>query len=192
MTGTAGRTARSRAAILQTVLDLCAEQSYAAVTMDAIATRAKVGKPTLYRWWPSKGPLMLDALRERLTRKYGQAYFLVPDTGDLAADLRSWLHTMVAVFTDDDVRGLIAGVAGTAQHDPHLATILHEEIYAPLSGHNRERIRAGQEMGQVKGIDPHLLEDLLIAPMWYRLLVINQPISPDYADAVLAGVLSGR
>ena len=158
--------------------------------MDAIATRARVGKPTLYRWWPSKGPLMLDALRERLTRNYGQAFFLVPDTGDLTADLRSWIHTMVAVFTDDDVRGLFSGVIGTAQHDPHLATLINEEIYGPLSGHNRERIRAGQEKGQLTGLDPHVLEDLLIAPIWYRILVINQPISPEYAEAVLAAVVS--
>ncbi len=88
------------------------------------------------------------------------------------------------------VRGLIAGVTGTAQHDPQLATILEEQIYRPLSGHNRERIRAGQERGQLKGLDPHVLEDLLIAPMWYRLLVINQPISRDYADAVLSAVVS--
>ncbi|WP_219825990.1 TetR/AcrR family transcriptional regulator [Nonomuraea typhae] len=189
MSDTGGRTARSRAAILQTALDMCTEQSYAAVTMEAIATRARVGKPTLYRWWPSKGALMLDALRECLERRYGQPYFLIPDTGDLAADLRAWLHTMVEVFTDQQVRGLLAGVAGTAQHDPQLAAILKQEVYGPLSGHNRERIRRGQERGQGAGLDPHLLEDLLIAPLWYRLLVIDQPLGPDYADRVIDAVL---
>ncbi|MBQ0895786.1 TetR/AcrR family transcriptional regulator [Micromonospora sp. U56] len=172
--------------ILQAALDLCAERSYATVTMEAIAARAKVGKPTLYRWWPTKGALYLDALTERL----GEPYFLIPDTGDLAADLRAWIQSAAKIFTDDTFRGLLAGVVGSAQHDPELAAILHQKIHIPLSGRNRERIRAAQEGGQVAGLDPYLIEDLLIAPLWYRLLITGQPITPHYADTVVDAVLS--
>ncbi|MQA95606.1 MAG: TetR family transcriptional regulator [Streptosporangiales bacterium] len=91
MPSTKSRTARSREAIFQAAMELCAERSYAAVTMEAIATRARVGKPTLYRWWPSKGVLFLEALTER----FGEPYFVIGDTGDLPADLRSWLHGTV-------------------------------------------------------------------------------------------------
>ncbi|MER6593577.1 TetR/AcrR family transcriptional regulator [Micromonospora purpureochromogenes] len=172
--------------ILQAALDLCAERSYTTVTMEAIAARAKVGKPTLYRWWPTKGALFLDALTERL----GEPYFLIPDTGDLAADLRAWIRSATKIFTDDTFRGLLAGVVGSAQHDPELAAIIHQKIHIPLSGRNRERIRAAQESGQVAGLDPYLIEDLLIAPLWYRLLITGQPITPHYADTVVDAVLS--
>nr|WP_206060667.1 TetR/AcrR family transcriptional regulator [Nonomuraea basaltis] len=172
--------------ILQAALDLCAERSYAAVSMEAIAARAQVGKPTLYRWWPSKGALYLEALTERV----GEPYFLIPDTGDLEADLRTWIHAATKIFTDGALRGLLAGVVGSAQHDPELANILYEQVHIPLSSRNRERIRAAQESGQLAGFDPYLLEDMLIAPLWYRLLISGQPITPEYADMVVSAVLS--
>jgi AcrR family transcriptional regulator len=172
--------------ILQSAIDLCAERSYAAVTMEAIAARAKVGKPTLYRWWPSKGALYLDALTERV----GERYFVIPDTGDLAADLQAWIKAAVKIFTDDTLRDFLAGVVGSAQHDPDLAGILHQQIHVPLSKRNRERIRTAQESGQLVGLDPYLLEDMLIAPLWYRLLITGQPITPQYADSVVKAVLS--
>lgn len=186
MSGKASAGARSRAVILQAAVDLCAERSYAAVTMEAIAARARVGKPTLYRWWPSKGALYLDALTERV----GERYFVIPDTGDLAADLRTWLQAATKIFTEDPLRDFLAGVVGSAQHDPDLAMILHQQIHVPLSGRNRERIRTGQESGQLVGIDPYLLEDMLIAPLWYRLLITGQPITAQYADTVVNAILS--
>ncbi|WP_338089846.1 TetR/AcrR family transcriptional regulator [Nonomuraea basaltis] len=186
MIGKAGGAARSRTVILQAALDLCAERSYAAVSMEAIAARAQVGKPTLYRWWPSKGALYLEALTERV----GEPYFLIPDTGDLEADLRTWIHAATKIFTDGALRGLLAGVVGSAQHDPELANILYEQVHIPLSSRNRERIRAAQESGQLAGFDPYLLEDMLIAPLWYRLLISGQPITPEYADMVVSAVLS--
>ncbi|MFI6316640.1 TetR/AcrR family transcriptional regulator [Nonomuraea sp. NPDC050556] len=186
MTGKAGASPRSRAAILQAALDLCAERSYAAVTMEAIATRARVGKPTLYRWWPSKGTLILEAVTEQM----GEPYFMIPDTGDLAADIRTWMHTVTTIFTDEQLRGIVAGVIGSAQHDPDLAAILHAQVHVSLSERNRERIRAGQERGQLVGLDPYLIEDMLIAPLWYRLLITGRPIDAAYADMVVDAVLN--
>ncbi|MEU4538880.1 TetR/AcrR family transcriptional regulator [Streptosporangium sp. NPDC023825] len=171
--------------MLQAALDLCAERGYNAVTMEAIATRAQVGKPTLYRWWSSKGTLFLDALTER----FGDPYFQIGDTGDLVADLRNWLYGITELFLDPVSSDLVVGVAGTAQHDPELAAILHRQIHLTLSGRNQERIRAGQRNGQLVGFDPLLLEDLLVAPLWYRLLITDRPVSRTYADTVLNTVL---
>ncbi|MEU5991964.1 TetR/AcrR family transcriptional regulator [Spirillospora sp. NPDC047418] len=186
MANTTGRGARSRATILQAALELCAERGYNAVTMEAIATRAQVGKPTLYRWWPSKGMLFLDALTER----FGEPYFQVGDTGDIVADLRDWLHRVTDLFCDPVSSDLVAGVAGTAQHDPELAAITHRQVHLTLSGRNQDRIRAAQRNGQLTGFDPLLLEDLLVAPLWYRLLITGRPVSHAYADTVLTTVLS--
>jgi AcrR family transcriptional regulator len=186
MANTTGRGARSRATILQAALELCAERGYHAVTMEAVATRAQVGKPTLYRWWPSKGMLFLDALTER----FGEPYFQVGDTGDIVADLRDWLHRVTDLFCDPVSSDLVAGVAGTAQHDPELAAITHRQVHLTLSGRNQDRIRAAQRDGQLTGFDPLLLEDLLVAPLWYRLLITGRPVDHAYADTVLDTVLS--
>jgi AcrR family transcriptional regulator len=154
--------------------------------MEAIATRAQVGKPTLYRWWPSKGALYLDALTERV----GEPHFVIPDTGDLEADMRTWVRGVADILTDDALRGVLTGVIGSAQHDPELADILYEQVHVALSGRNRARIRAAQENGQAAGFDPYLLEDMLIAPLWYRLLISGRPITREYADMVVNAVLS--
>lgn len=185
MTGKAGATPRSRAAILQAALDLCAERSYAVVTMEAIATRARVGKPTLYRWWPSKGTLILEAVTEQVA----EPYFTIPDTGDLAADVRTWIHTVTKIVIDEQLRGILAGVIGSAQHDPDLAAILYAQVHVPLSERNRARIRAAQERGELVGLDPYLIEDMLVAPLWYRLLITGQPIDAAYADMVVDAVV---
>ncbi|RII20318.1 Transcriptional regulator, TetR family [Streptomyces sp. YIM 130001] len=185
MPNSPGRSARSHAAILQAALDLCAERGYSAVTMEAIAQRARVGKPTLYRWWPSKGKLFLAVLTERL----GEPYFAIGDTGDLVADLRRWLHGVVDELTDPVLGDVVAWVAGTAQHDTELATILQEQIDNLLSGRNQERIGAGPRDGQLASLEPLLVEDLLVAPLWYRRMISGRPLTRAYADTVLDTLL---
>ncbi|RFU83231.1 TetR/AcrR family transcriptional regulator [Streptomyces triticagri] len=188
MPSTSGRGARSHAAIHQAALDLCAERGYSAVTMEAIAQRARVGKPTLYRWWPSKGKLFLDVLVERI----GEPYFAIEDTGDPVADLRRWLHGIADLLSDPVLGDVVAGVAGSAQHDTELATIVHQEIHVLLSGRNQERIRAGQLDGQLPRLDPLLVEDLLVAPLWYRRMISGRPVTRAYADTVLDTLLGAE
>ncbi|WP_203236815.1 TetR/AcrR family transcriptional regulator [Nocardia panacis] len=179
------RTARSREAILQAALDLNAERGYAAVGMDAIATRARVGKPTLYRWWPSKGALYLDVLQDRVV----EPYIVWPDTGDFVADLHTWIRGFAEMFSNPDLRQLLIGVVGTAQHDPDLARLIRERIHAPQRAKNLERITAAQQAGQLPRLDPGILEELLVAPQWYRLLVSGEPFTVEYADTLVAIVL---
>ncbi|MEV6906905.1 TetR/AcrR family transcriptional regulator [Amycolatopsis sp. NPDC051071] len=176
-----GRTARSRDEILQAAVDLCAERGYAAVTMEAVATRAKVGKPTVYRWWPSKGALFLDALMDRL----GERFFLYPDTGDIDTDLRTWLRTLAEVFTDERHGQIISGVIGSAQLDTELAAMIQGKVHTVLAAINRARLAKAQEAGQLAAGDPALYDDMLVAPLWYRLLVTGEPITSDYADTIV-------
>ncbi|HUR07802.1 MAG TPA: TetR/AcrR family transcriptional regulator, partial [Nonomuraea sp.] len=138
-----GRTARSRDAILQAAVDLCAERGYAAVTMEAVAVRAKVGKPTVYRWWPSKGALFLDALMDRL----GERFFLYPDTGDIDADLRTWMRELAEVFADERHSQILSGVIGSAQLDPELAALIQGQVHLALAALNRARLIKAQEAG---------------------------------------------
>jgi AcrR family transcriptional regulator len=182
---TPGRTARSRETILQAALDLCAERGYATTTMEAVAARAKVGKPTIYRWWPSKGVLVFEALMNQI----GERFFVYPDTGDIEADLLGWLRNLTELFTDPKHGPMVAGVVGAAQHDPELATIVHQQVHLTLEARNQARIIKAQEAGQLTTHDASLFNDMLIAPLWYRLLITGQPITPDYADRIVATLL---
>ncbi|MBB5926788.1 TetR/AcrR family transcriptional regulator [Streptomyces echinatus] len=179
---------RSRDAILQAASDLCREQGYAAVTMEAIATRARVGKPTLYRWWPSKGAVFLDVVLDKLV----EPAIELPDTGDMVRDLRTWIRGFADLFTDPHARQLLVGLLGAAQTDTELATVLREKVQRPLQAGNRQRIIAAQDAGELPAMDPTLLEELLISPPWYRLLVSGEPVTREYADQLVDAVLSVR
>ena len=82
---------RSRVAILDAALALCREQGYANVTIEAIAARAGVGKQTIYRWWPSKGAVVLDAFG-----RVSAAANPLRDTGDIVADMRAFVTKLAA------------------------------------------------------------------------------------------------
>ena len=180
------RVARSRAAILRAAFDLCVEQTYAGVTMEAIATRARVGKPTLYRWWPSKAALVLDALMVEL----GDTYAL-PDSGDLRADLRVLVGKVAAAAADPRLGPILSGVIGAAQHDPDVRTEV-QALNDELRAYNQRRIVAEQQSGVFSAVDPDVLEDLLVAPIWYRLLLTGAPITQEYATAIADALLGPR
>lgn len=88
------RSERSRRATLQAALDLCTEKGYGRVTIEAIAARAGVSKKTIYRWWPSKGAVLLEAFTDALV----DATPFV-DTGDIGADLRTHVAGAVKLLT---------------------------------------------------------------------------------------------
>ena len=66
-----GTTAESHALILDAVYELLQERSVRDLTIEAVAKRAKVGKPTIYKWWPTKADLVMAMLLERLDRSSG-------------------------------------------------------------------------------------------------------------------------
>ena len=82
------RNAQLHAVILEATRELLAVSSYGELSMESIAAHAHVGKKTLYRRWPSKAPLVAEAVLDA----YGRGgSFAAPDTGDIRADLRAWL-----------------------------------------------------------------------------------------------------
>jgi AcrR family transcriptional regulator len=182
------RSTRSQAAILKAAYDLCQEQGYARLTIEGIAARAGVGKQTIYRWWPSKGAVLLDVLVDQITARLDAA-----DTGSPLDDLRRRVHVTAEVLADTTIGPHIAGLLGDAQGDPALANELHERLVAPARAQHRELIRAAQERGELRAdIDVDLMADALFAPLWFRLLVTKAELSPKFADDIADTVISGE
>ena len=86
------RSERARQAILDAAFRLSAERGYAQVTVEAIAASAGVGKQTIYRWWRSKGAVVLDALLQAAEPEIG-----FPDTGDIRADLEKQITSVAGL-----------------------------------------------------------------------------------------------
>ncbi|MFW5418163.1 TetR/AcrR family transcriptional regulator [Nocardiopsis sp. CNT-189] len=162
------RSEKSRRAILDASLDLCAEQGYGPVTVEAIAARAGVSKKTIYRWWPSKGAVVLEALDEAAAPA---ADF--PDTGDLRADLQTQMEGLLRDLLGDPrfSRALIGLIADT-HHDADLAHGLKETLFQPRTDDGLARLAKAREAGQISpDADADLALELLYGPIYYRLLL---------------------
>src|SRR4028118_1457668 len=112
----ARRNERSRPAILAAAVALIGELGYERVSIEAIAQRAGVGKATIYRWWPSKGAVVLEALHDSLATVVD-----FPDTGEIVADLCTQMRGVVQLLGSTEVGRVYQGLLAAAQSDPELS-----------------------------------------------------------------------
>jgi AcrR family transcriptional regulator len=175
----------SHEAILDATLDLVQEIGYARLTIEGIAAKAGVGKSTIYRWWKSKGELVIEALADVLEAQPLRA------TGDTRTDLMAIVNQAIALYSDETgARTIIAGLVGDIHHDPDLATALRASFIHPRRAGNREVITAAIERGDLPAdTDIELLIDTLVAPISYRALITDDPIPPSIATALVDRIL---
>ncbi|MFI6642369.1 TetR/AcrR family transcriptional regulator [Streptomyces sp. NPDC050504] len=165
------RSEQSRQSTLSAALQLCAEKEYAHVTVEAIAARAGVSKKTIYRWWPSKGAVLLEAVTEALI----DATPFV-DTGDVAADLRTHMTGAVKLLTTPPFGPAYAGILSELHHDAALARAVQEEMIGPRFDAALERLGSARRSGQLpEGADLPLMVEMLYGPLYYRY-VLRKPI----------------
>jgi AcrR family transcriptional regulator len=176
------RNEAARDAILRATVDLMRAGQVGELTIDAIAETAGVGRQTIYRWWPSKGAVMADAM-------IGLAREIVParDTGVLASDLTDFLVDSFAGLEDPGTVRALRQLASAAQQDEHAAAVLAE-----FTAQRRAALRAVLERGRDQGglgpdADLDMLVDMAYGVLWYRLLVGHAPL-----DEAAARRLAGR
>lgn len=156
------RSQAARSAILDAAAALFAEQGYDLLTIEGIARRAGVGKQTIYRWWPSKGDVLAEAILER--RLLG-AQRELPDTGDARADIATWLSDLFTLRASPDgeglLRSLVAAAAGSSETGRRLRT---EILAAPLMD------RLAVAMGGAAGARLEAAADALVGGVILRAL----------------------
>ncbi|MFI1370131.1 TetR/AcrR family transcriptional regulator [Streptomyces griseochromogenes] len=174
-------------AIMRAALDLALEVGYAKLSIEAVATRAGVGKHTVYRRWPSRGLLFLDSVLTLSTEDLSH-----PNTGDVVADLREVITKAVDLLDQPPWGPLYRALIGEAQHDPEVATALNRRFIEPQTADTLARLKAAKEQGELApDFDLDLAFDVLSGPLYYRLLITQQPITHDYIDRVLRAVFAG-
>ena len=177
-------------AIVEATLELLAEEGYARLSIEAVAQRAGVGKPTLYRRWDSKAQLVVAALHA------AQVEPRVPAGAPVRERLVALLEDMVANWRRKRTRLLMAGLIGELPRDPELATALREAF---VSKRRRVLFRIFDDAiaaGELPAdLDHDLAADMLAAPIMLRALVMGSALpaslAPTVVDAFLYGV-AGR
>ncbi|MFE6039876.1 TetR/AcrR family transcriptional regulator [Streptomyces sp. NPDC056452] len=174
-------------AIMRTTVELGQELGYARLSIEAIAARAGVGKHTVYRRWPSKGALLLDSLLS-----VNGAALDYPDTGDVLADLRTQIHAIVELLGRAPLDSLFRAMIGEAQHDTGVAAALNERFIAPQARKTVVRLEKAREQGQLSpDFDLDLAMTILSGPLYFRLLITQEPLTPAYVDRVLKALFTG-
>ncbi|GAB2588201.1 TetR family transcriptional regulator [Paractinoplanes abujensis] len=185
MPAAARRNEQSRRAILDAALALLAETDYAKVTIEAIAARAGVGKQTIYRWWRRKGEVVLEAL----TRQ--QTPVVLPDSGDLEADLRELVRATVAEFADPRLSATTRALTVEMLSDDDLAGQVRDRLLRPQLEAVRDRLAAARERGQIRtGADLDVAVELIFGPIFHRWQLRTGPLTEEYADALVDHVLA--
>lgn len=178
------RNQAARRAILDAALRLLADADGAPVTVETIAREAGVGKQTLYRWWPSKGAVLLDALTDRAEQDVP-----APDTGSLRDDLRAVVAATFEGASTPPTAPALRTLAREAARDPHLAVLMREFTGARRAA-LREVLERGRERGELpKGRDLDLMVDQVYGVFWYRFLLGHAPLdertATDLADSLV-------
>lgn len=180
------RSERARLAILDAAADLLAEGGLACATIEAIAARAGVSKVTIYRWWPSRGAVAVDAFFHR-----HEATIQFDDTGDIADDLVGQVEALIAAFRGGPGR-IMAELIGAAQSDPGLGQAVRDRWVIPRRTATKAVIRRAVERGQVRAdVDPDVLLDQIYGAVYFRVMIGHQALRKGLARELVSNLLDG-
>jgi AcrR family transcriptional regulator len=168
------RSESARRAILDATLSLVREKGLAALTVEGIAARAGVGKQTIYRWWPSKGVVAVDALLEAAGPGIELAHH-----PDLWTDLAELLGNVADMMADPDRGPHWAAILAQAQSDPAVAEAFHRRVFGPIRSEYRRRLEELSRAGTLT-VDPDDLLDMAFGPLWFRLLTRPEQMTREF------------
>jgi len=178
------RSEEAHRAILEATLELLVEVGFSALTVEGVATRAGVGKATIYRRWPSKLPLVIEA------------FGLLPgledvDTGNLVDDLNRMLRSYLQLFNQTALATVLPSLAGERAHNPALS-----EVFDPvIKARRRPLVRALEravERGELRDdLDLEMAADLIVGPIAVRLFFTGRGVTPRMVGPMVEMALRG-
>ena len=180
------RSSESEEAILKATLQLLKEKPLRDITVDAIARKAGVGKMTIYKWWPSKAYVALDAFRKKMNK-----VVVMPDTGDTEKDLAELLYSIMSFYISPTGH-IFSQFLAESQSDPEFAALFRERFLKP----RRESAGAFLDRAIKQGVidrtlNREILLDLIFGPMVFRLMAGHAPLNRAESDAMISTLLRG-
>jgi AcrR family transcriptional regulator len=183
------RSPEAEKAVLDATYDLLLREGLQATTVEAIATRAKVSKATIYKWWPNRASVIMSAfLRE--------ARYALPYPEELEPkNIFDRLHTMAMEF-HGAIGSMICALIAEGQSDPEIAQAFREGYVFARRQQGVELVKRAIAKKLIRKADPDVVLDLLYAPLYYRLLVGHQPLSEafirEHVTLALNGILPAK
>lgn len=178
------RSEAAQQAILSAARDLLIQHGYAEVTVEAIAAQAGVSKATIYRWWPGKAAVVLEAFLAA-----SGPCLRRPDTDCPEADLRGQLQGLASALAGP-VGTVLRGVLAEAQSDPEVAETLRAGYLAPRRAETCRLLERTRDAGRLSPTtDTEAAAEALVGPLFYRLMTGHVPSDAAFVDALINLVL---
>jgi AcrR family transcriptional regulator len=180
------RSLEAQSAILAATCRLLERKCLRQVTTEAIAQLSGVSKATIYKWWPGKALVALDAFLLLMARDVP-----TPDTGCAQADFAGQLKSLVGFYTSHAGRVFCQFIA-EGQSDPAFLSLFRERFLQSRRNEVRIMWQRGIDRGEIRpGVDSEIALDLIYGPAIFRLLVGHGPLNEREAEAIVATVFSG-
>jgi AcrR family transcriptional regulator len=168
-------------AILAAATELLAEHGLGGMSMEEVAARAGVGKATVYRRWPSRGALALDAFLIEFEEQQP-----LPDTGSLRGDLLAALRSWIRSVTRTPAGRMLAGLVAEAQRDPALAIAWRDRVIEPLRARTTILLDRAVSRGELPAdADKDVVLDMIFGSAYHRLLNGHRPLTDRFAQQVV-------
>ena len=181
------RSVRSHDAIVAATQELLVERGYRELTIEGVAARAGVGKQTIYRWWPSKAALVLEAYLAG-----SDAVAQPSPSGVTLDDVRVLLHWLIDVLAEPIGGRVVAGLVSDLQHDRDLAEGFHRDVVPARRRAMLAVLERGREREELRAdADLELAVDALHGAVFYRLLFSGEPLDTEFTERLARQVLDG-
>ena len=180
------RSEKTRLAILDAAADLLLSNGFSEATIEAIAARAGVSKVTIYKWWPSRGAVAIDAYFHRFIQST-----IFPDSGNTVVDITTQVLHLIETF-----RGrageVMAELLGQAQLDPALSDVLRERWLQPRRALSTAVLQRGIDRGEIRSdVTVSIVLDEIYGPVYFRLMTRLHPLTDEFATELVQNVLRG-
>ena len=184
--GTDPRVALSRQRVLTATLDLLTETGLGGLAIDDVSRRSGVAKTTIYRHWPNRTALIIDACL-RMTDGDEEP----PDTGSLEGDVRAILTNLAELLVTARWSSILPSIVDVAERDPEIA-----DVHSRLQRWHAAPLRTALERAALRGeipldADLNAIAASLRGPLYFRRWFSREPIEDSFVDLVIRGVLAG-
>jgi AcrR family transcriptional regulator len=173
------RSEKARKAVLRSTLALLKRVGFHELRMESVAARARVGKATVYRWWPNKGELVIAAFVFAV-----EPELRFPSTGPVLESLHRQMRRWAGIFRSP-LGHIVASVIGAGQSEPEILEAFRSHWIEPRRIEARKLLQQAIAKGEIRAdLDPDAVLDLFYGPLYLRLLLKHAPLSERFADTV--------
>lgn len=178
------RSDASRIAILNAALRLLETQNLQRITIESIAREAEVGKATIYRWWPSKASIVIEAFVQNHI-----VHTPMPAGVTVMEALRQHLHALIEQYSGWPGK-VVAQILAEGQSDPQVLREFRERFFHGRRAMVREVLEEGRRRGEIRtDMDADVMMDLIYATVYFRLMLQHLPLDANHAELLSSAML---